>query len=240
MIKKLFLTNIITLLIVGFCTNIAEAIIVDSQQIKDAVYEKVESDLQKSDLDKFELSVGDLPFDQLSFPEGNLEIKPEGLLTKNYTSRMITRVSFYVNGKYIKAVGIPVSIKAYKKVYVASTPIEKEELITIDKVKLKLTDISNNTKKFPSEKDFVRGVKALKPFNEDEVISGRFTRATPDVQKNSIVKVIVNSKNTIFVTTEAIALADGRVGDMINVQNKKLNKVYTGKIIGENKVLIKI
>lgn len=240
MIKRLFLNILIAAILLTCQSTLAFARVVDQQEIKDAVYEKVKIDLEKTDLDDFELSVGDLPFDQLNFPDGNLEIKPDGLLTKNYTSRMITRVSFYVDGKYIKAVGIPISIKAYKMVYVAKEPIAKEDLITIDKVKLKLTDISNNTKKFLSERDFQRGVKALKPFNADEVISERFTRATPDVKRNSIVKVIINSKNTIYVTTEAIALADGRIGDVINVQNKKLNKVYSGKIIGENKILIKM
>lgn len=240
MIKRLFLNILIAISLFTCQSTFTFARVVDQQEIKDAVYEKVKSDLEKSDLDDFELSVGDLPFDQLNFPDGNLEIRPDGLLTKNYTSRMITRVAFYVDGKYIKAVGIPISIKAYKNVYAAKEYIEKDDLITIDKVQLKLTDISSNTIKFPSKKDFERGVKALKPFDADEVISERFTRATPDVKKNSVVKVIINSKNTIYVTTEAIALADGKIGDVINVQNKKLNKVYSGKIIGENKILIKM
>ena len=62
----------------------------------------------------------------------------------------------------------------------------------------------------------------------------------PDVERNAVVKVIVTSKNSITITTEAVALSEGNIGDTINLQNKKMKKIYTGKIIGENKVLVQI
>ena len=240
MIRKAVILNLISIMFLFFSVVSTNAMTVRDETIKDAVYEKVNQNLANSNLDKYELSIGALPFSQLNFPDGKLEIMVDDIGTKNFTTRNIVRASFYVDGQYIKSVGIPVLIKAYKNVYAANGYIEKGKMITSKDVKLKLINISNNTSHFLNEKDFERGVEALKPFNEDEIISERFVRSVPDIQKNSVVKVIINSKNTIYITTDAIALADGKIGDTINVQNKQLKKIYTGKIIDENKVLVKM
>ena len=43
-----------------------------------------------------------------------------------------------------------------------------------------------------------------------------------------------------MITIDGTALGDGMVGDYINVENKNYKRVYNGKIIGENKILVKI
>lgn len=240
MSKKTAIFSLILTLFISCVSLGASAMTVRDETIKDAVYEKVNQNLATTNLDKYELSVGTLPFSQLNFPDGKLDIRVDDINTKNFTTRSIVRASFYVDDKYIKSVGVPVFIKAYKNVYAANGYIEKGKLITEKDVKLKLIDISNNTRPFLTERDFEKGVEALKPFNEDEVINERFVRSIPDIQKNSIVKVIINSKNTIYITTDAVALADGKIGDTINVQNKQLKKIYSGKVIDENKVLVKM
>ncbi len=240
MIKKLFLLILIVLAFANFAIQKAFAEIITDKEIKDAVVQKVSAELDKFDIERYEVTVVSLPFPQLILPDGDLSIKIDSIHSKSLTSRMIVRVSFLVDGKYIKSIGVPIAIKAYKNVYVAKDLIERGETITKDKVQLQPMDITSNTKDFLTEKDFEKGITALKIFQPDELINVRFTRITPDVTKNSIVKVILNSKDSIFITTDAVALGEGRVGDIINIQNKKLNKTYSAKVIGENKVLIKI
>ena len=43
-----------------------------------------------------------------------------------------------------------------------------------------------------------------------------------------------------MITIDGTALADGMTGDYVNVENKNYKRVYTGKVIGENRVLVSI
>ena len=43
-----------------------------------------------------------------------------------------------------------------------------------------------------------------------------------------------------MITIDGTAMSDGMLGDYINVENKNYKKVYNGKIIGENRVLVNI
>ena len=62
----------------------------------------------------------------------------------------------------------------------------------------------------------------------------------PDVARNSIVRIFFVSKGAVMITIDGTAMADGMLGDYINVENKNYKRVYNGKIIGENKILVKI
>ena len=43
-----------------------------------------------------------------------------------------------------------------------------------------------------------------------------------------------------MVSVDGTAMSDGMCGDYIDVENKNYKKIYNGKVIGENKVLVEI
>jgi flagella basal body P-ring formation protein FlgA len=62
----------------------------------------------------------------------------------------------------------------------------------------------------------------------------------PDVARNGDVRRYFVANGAVMITIDGTAMADGMYGDYINVENKNYKKVYTGKVIGENRVLVNI
>ena len=83
-------------------------------------------------------------------------------------------------------------------------------------------------------------MSAKKAFQKGEVIDKRFVKMKPDVIRNGEVRIFFVSNGAVMITIDGTALADGMTGDYINVENKNYKKVYTGKVIGENRVLVNI
>ena len=62
----------------------------------------------------------------------------------------------------------------------------------------------------------------------------------PDVVRNGEVRIFFVSNDSVMVSVDGTAMSDGMCGDYIDVENKNYKKVYNGKVIGENKVLVNI
>ncbi len=235
---KILLISISALALFGL--NTAYSVTISAAQLEKETIKQISKDLDGYTLQKYEVNIINIPVTELTVPDGKVEIKVDKIATKNITSRMIARVSIFVNDKFAKSIGLPVEIKAYKNVLVARYQINRDELITADKVEWKSVDITNNTRDFLREEDLQKGVTALKTYMPNEAINMRFAKITPAIAKNSVVKVVFTTNGTLSVSTEGIALSDGRIGDVINIENKTYKKIYTGKVIDENKVLIEI
>ena len=90
------------------------------------------------------------------------------------------------------------------------------------------------------EKMLDKEITTRKIFQKGEIIDKRFVRMRPDVARNSDVRIFFVSKGSVMITIDGTALSDGMLGDYINVENRNYKKVYNGKIIGENRVLVNI
>ncbi len=238
---KFFKSFLICFLFSAFILTAAtQAATVTSAELEKAVIEQVGKGLEKYELNDYEIKILNMPVKSLTVPDGKITIKTDSPTTKNLTSRSVVRTVVYVNGQYAKSIGIPIEIKAYRYVLTAKYEILRNEAITPNKLDWKKIDVANYTAPFLSEKELQKGVTSLKNFQAGEIINARFTKIKPDVTKNATVKVIFGSGSSLNVSTEGVAMTDGRIGDFINVQSKSYKKMYTGKIIGENEILVKV
>ena len=85
-----------------------------------------------------------------------------------------------------------------------------------------------------------KDITAKKAFQKGEIIDKRFVKMKPDVARNSDVRIFFVSNGSVMISIDGNALADGMIGDYINVENKNYKRVYNGKVIGENRVLVNI
>jgi len=236
MTKKSIALNLILLIFAVLNCTICFAATITDKDFQKAVLEEIGKELKKAGFDEYNISVNSLPFTYLKVPDGKVEIKADTLEKRVLTSRMVIRTSIYVDNKYIKSVGVPITVATMENIFVANQKIDAGETITKDKLQLKKIDVMGKPKNFIRETDLNKGIVALKTFQPEEVITPRFVRIPPNVVKNSVIKVIINSKDSITITTEAIALSDGKIGETINVKNPKGDKIYSGKIIEDNKL----
>ena len=234
--KKLFITTLITLL-----TTVA----VQAQTLTSA---QVQADVVKLLKEKYynglvgyevEVKVVNLPFSELMIPDGKIYYEVVSPKDK-YLPRDIKRVNLYVNGMLVKTLNFPVIIKAYKEVLVAKTDIDREQQLTEENTILKKVDCSEMIEHVLEQGSLKKEMTTKKPMKAGEVLDKRFIKVKPDVVRNTEVRVFFSSNDSLMVTIDAVALEDGLIGEWVNVENKNYKKVYKGKIIGENRVLVTI
>lgn len=234
--KKIIITTLITILAFGSLK--ANCAVIKSSDVKAVVLKQVRENYQRYTDAQLDIKVVTVPFVELEVPNGEItySIKPSA---DKFMPRDLEKVTIYVNGNPVRSFNIPIVVKAYEDVLVASGFINREAQINSSVVTIKKKEISNIMEYPLRAKDLGKDILAKKAFSEGEIIDSRFVKQRPDILRSATVTVVFNTNN-LTISTDATALSDGVVGDNICVMNKNYNKVYTGTIIGENKVLVKL
>lgn len=185
----------------------------------------------------------DLSVKILQVPFSTLNIR-DGVVTYKVTSnndkfmpRDVKKVEIFVNGKYERFMMIPVEVKAYKNVLVASEAINRESAITAMNTVMQRKEVSNVLSNVITNGYLKKDVVSKKMYREGEIIDKRFLAARPDVARNQeIVALFKSSGVTISIT--AISQSEGNVGDYVMLKSPKYQRVYRGKVIAPNRVLV--
>lgn len=230
---KLFL-----IMILVFSSLKAEAVVYNSSQIKDIVVKQVMENYKAYTDAELSIQVITLPFQNLYLPNGQVSFVVKPSMDK-FMARDLEKVYVYVDGKFEKTFNAPVVVKAYKDVLIASKFINIGQQINSNNAIIKRLEISNTFGYQLNPEALNSEIMTKKAFREGEVIDKRFVKQRPDILRNSNVTLYFNSNN-LTVSIEAIALSDGVIGDNICLMSKDYKKTYKGRIIGENKVLVKI
>lgn len=212
---------------------------VSSSDVKTSVAKILETNYNKMTNGEVEVKVSATPFAQLQLPDGKVSYKVVSGGDK-ILPRDIKRVDVYVNNAFVKTLNLPVQTIVYKDVLVASDFINREQAVTNECATVKRMDVSMKMDYVLDSKMLAKEMTTKKAFQKGEVIDKRFVKMRPDVQRNGEVRIFFVSNGDVMVTIDGTAMADGMTGDYINVENKNYKKVYNGKVIGENRVLVAI
>ena len=230
--------RILLITILAFSPLKANCVVMSASEVKEIITQQVLSDYKNYTDAELSVEVVTLPFKDLSLPNGYVTFQIESPV-KKFMPRDLEKVSVFVNGKFIKTFNAPIVVKAWEDVLVATSFINIGQEIRPSVATVKRVEVSN-TLGYQLKADALnKEIMARKAFREGEVIDKRFVKLKPEVIRNANVMVLFN-KDNLTVSTEASALSDGTVGDSICLINRKYNKVYTGRVIGENKVLVKL
>ena len=212
---------------------------VSSGDVKTSVAKILETNYNKMTNGDVEVKVSATPFAQLQLPDGKVSYKVVSGGDK-ILPRDIKRIDVYVNNAFVKTLNLPVQTIVYKDVLVASDFINREQAVTNECTMVKRMDVSMKMDYVLDSKMLAKEMTTKKAFQKGEVIDKRFVKMRPDVQRNGEVRIFFVSNGDVMVTIDGTAMADGMTGDYINVENKNYKKVYNGKVIGENRVLVAI
>ncbi|MDD3436271.1 MAG: flagellar basal body P-ring formation chaperone FlgA [Candidatus Gastranaerophilales bacterium] len=235
--KMLF--RLILIMVLAFSSLKAHSAVMKNYEIKKIIAQQVLNTYKNYTDAELSVEVVTLPFKDLELPNGNISFKIESYGNNKFMPRTLEKVTVYANDKFIKTFNAPIVVKAWENVLVASSPIKIGQQITPNVVVVKKTEISNILEYPLRATALKKDMMAKKFFREGEIIDKRFVKLKPEVVRNAKVTVLFNVNN-LTITTEAIALSDGTLGDSICLMNKYYNKIYTGKVISENKVLVQI
>ena len=212
---------------------------VSSSDVKTSVAKILETNYNKMTNGEVEVKVSATPFAQLQLPDGKVSYKVVSGGDK-ILPRDIKRIDVYVNNAFVKTLNLPVQTIVYKDVLVASDFINRDQAVTNECTTVKRMDVSMKMDYVLDSKMLAKEMTTKKAFQKGEVIDKRFVKMRPDVQRNGEVRIFFVSNWDVMVTIDGTAMADGMTGDYINVENKNYKKVYNGKVIGENRVLVAI
>lgn len=233
--KKLITTALI-MIVTAVCVN---AQTVTSAEVKSQVAKQLQNGYEKMVKADVEVKITATPFASIQLPDGKVTYKIVQGADK-IIPRDIKRVDVYVNNAFVRTLNLPTQTIVYKDVLVAADYINREQAITKESTVVKRIDVSQKIDYVLSDKVLSKEMSAKKAFQKGEIIDKRFVKMKPDVERNMGVRIFFVSNGAVMITIDGTALADGMTGDYINVENKNYKKVYTGKVIGENRVLVHI
>ncbi len=230
---------LVTALIMMISTLGASAQVVTSAEVKATVAKILEDGYKKISDGDVEVKVSATQFAQLQLPDGKITYKIVSGADK-VVPRDIKRVDVYVNNAFVRSLNLPVQTKVYREVLVARDFIDREQAVTIESTEVKKVDVSMKMDYVLEERMLSKEISTKKAFQKGEIIDKRFVKMRPDVARNSDVRIFFVSNGAVMISIDGTAMMDGMCGDYVNVENRNYKKVYNGKVIGENKVLVVI
>lgn len=234
--KKIF--NLILITILALCAVKVQAQTVSVDKIKSEISKQVVENYKKYTDAELSATVIALPFANMTLPEGKVSYSVSSSVDR-FMARDLKKVNVSVNGNFVKTFNAPVDVKAYQNVLVAASFIQREQMLNSSSVLTKKMEVSNNLEYVLTPSMLDKEIVTKKTFREGEVIDKRFIKLKADVVRNCDVKAYYTSNN-LMIEADATALSDGMLGDYISVVNKTNKKVFRGKIIDKDKVLIQI
>ena len=239
MSKVIFKNLIVTLILLATGASV-NAQTVTSAQVKSQIANQLCEAYKKQVTDAdVQVKIMATPFAEIQLPDGKVTYKITQGADK-IIPRDIKRVDVYVNDAFIRTLNLPAQTSVYKEVLVASDYINREQAITKESTEVKRIDVSMKMDYVLTDRVLEKEMSAKKAFQKGEVIDKRFVKMRPDVARNGDVRIFFVANGAVMITIDGTAMADGMYGDYINVENKNYKKVYTGKVIGENRVLVNI
>jgi len=234
-IKMFFILTIVSMCFMSQ----TQAQVVPSSKVKIDVARLYENNYKKITDGDVQVKITATPFSDLQLPDGKVTYKISSGGDK-ILPRDVKRVDVYVNGVFQRTLNLPAQTSIYKEVLVASEFINREQTLTKDCTEVKKVDVSMRADYVLDGSMLEKEITTKKIFQKGEIIDRRFVKMKPDIARNADVRVFFVSNSSVMVTIDGTAMSDGMLGDYINVENKNYKKVYNGKIIGENKVLVNI
>ncbi len=149
------------------------------------------------------------------------------------------KINLLSNGEIIKTFFVQVEVTGSKYVLTAKYDIAKGEPLTEENTYFELKTAGYNVANAIKENEPYLGEIAQFPIKAGSVINKRLLAKQAAVMRNSLVYATFQTGG-IKLVIETVALENGAMGQYIKVKSKEYNKIYQGKVIGENSVLIQI
>ena len=234
--KKLL--RILLIITLTFSPLEAKAFTLCDTQVKNDVEKLVIERYKKYTDAELNVRVMAVPFKTIKIPNGKLTFQIESNLDK-FMARDLEKVTVLVDGKAVKKFNVPIQVKAYADVLVASCTITREKAITSNVANVEKKEVSEIIEYVLKPNSLNNELVSKKYFAKGDIIDRRFVKLKPDILRNSTVTAFFHTNN-LTVALDVKALSDGVIGENICIMNKDYNKIYKGTVIGENKVLIEI
>jgi flagella basal body P-ring formation protein FlgA len=227
----------------SWAANVTEAQI--RQVITAHVQEKLGTVIAKEDQPNVSINIIQLPIASLNFPDvqnaKDIQLQADSSLGDMYSERAIIRLTMTPTVGNAREVGIPIQISIKKPVWVVKNIITANEPLTLNNFSLEVRDVSHNYMYAVGQERDLSNYIARLNLRPGEILDARKIIIPPDVSYNDEVRILISSGNGMTISVPGIALANGRIGEMIRVRQSVFQqKYYSAKVIDKNQVLVEM
>ncbi len=236
--KKFINFILITTVIIGFSSVRANSAVLTFQYLSEKIKKDILEQLSSSVKGQPVIEINEVQKRTIEVPDGNIKINTS--YNDNYfSSHSMIKADIIVDGIKEKTLIFPVNIKIYDNVWVVTEPIDRGKSFSGSNVTVERKDISSYVKYAVRANTDIEGLLARKTFKPGDIIDNRYIESAPAVKKESPVSVVFKS-DFVMVTMSAEAMDNGNIGDFIKVKNTRYKKIYIGRVISPNTVLVDI
>ncbi len=126
-------------------------------------------------------------------------------------------------------------ITVHKKIAIANNSLSKGHIIRESDIIYVSKDISRQRAGYLTDQTLLVGQQLIRPIHEGQAFY-QYQLKTPDMIKKGDKVSVVAKIGSLSVITPGIALSDGRLGEQIDVENKRSSRIIQAKITGLNTV----
>ncbi len=238
--------------LLGLCGGLwhsSEAVVLTEGQIKDKVVahvqEKVAQVVDPADAKNISVSIIRVPAAPFDFPAAktpqDIKISITSRLGEVYSPRGIVQVSLQDGSGHQREIGVPVQIIIQKPVWVIKNVVNANEPLRASDFSLQSKDVSNCYNYAVGADRNLGTYLARVNLRPGDILDARKIVIPPDVSYNSPVRIFMSNGDGMTVTVPGIALANGKIGEIIRVRQAVFQrKYYSAKIVDKNKVLVEM
>jgi flagellar basal body P-ring formation protein FlgA len=171
-----------------------------------------------------------LPF---AIPEGELQVEiipsNPNILSSSSFSLILT-----VDGKVVKNMSVRGQLKAMAQIVVTSEPLRRGTVLQAQHLGQAAVDINDLAEpEFDSQR--LLGRQLTRSLPTGSPILGYMIKEQPVVRRGQLVKITIAS-GSLHLSATGLAHNDGRIDQMIKVQNLSSNKTIHGRVTGPGMV----
>ncbi len=175
------------------------------------------------------------PLADVSLPNGVIDVKvsvPSG--TVNYIGVTPVRARISIGGRMYRDINFVVSVKIFDFVVVANHDLKIE--VPVTESDLRLVEIPVDGRDgYVKDIQEIKGLVPQRVIRAGSPVSMSYFSQPMVIKNGNPVKIIVHYKG-IEATAQGVAMARGRIGEVIKVKNESSQKIISARVIDSNTV----
>lgn len=182
----------------------------------------------------FEFIPQNLP-ELIILPVGSLQVDVIPAVKTIVGSRSFTLI-YRVDGRTIKNLAVRGRLSATSEVVVVQQPLRRGVIISESDVDLVALDITKVREPLFNLSDVV-GLRVARSIRAGQIVERKNIEYPPVVAKGDFVRIIAQ-RGSMVLTASGVARQDGRMNEVIRVQNSSSQKEVRGRVIGPSQVKV--
>lgn len=167
---------------------------------------------------------------------GRVSFHPKMSRALRLRKRMPVWVDIHVEGKHFQTLPLWFDVRVQRPVWVAQKKLDPKAPLTADSIEKSIRDIAGLDGE-PLRGASLDGLRTVRPLAEGKILTTDDVAPIPAVSQGDVITVMAGH-GMVRLWVKAVALADGKVSQLIDVQNPNSGESFRATVIGTKKAMV--